>query len=71
MIIFKGTANRRIVTTELPTFDPTSDYLCQKNVWVDERCMLVWAVECLGSFLRLRPPPAGIVPVILLDIGAT
>ena len=67
MIIFKGTANGRIVKTELPSFDPTSDYLCQKNAWMDERCMLIWADECLGSYLRLRPPPAGIVPVILLD----
>ena len=30
--------------------------------------MLVWAVECLGSFLLLCPPPAGIVPVILLNL---
>jgi hypothetical protein len=67
MIIFKGAAEGRIVTKELPSFDPTSDYLCQKNAWMDERCMLVWAKECLGSFLLLRPPPAGIVPVILLD----
>ncbi len=29
--------------------------------------MLVWAKECLGSFLLLCPPPAGIMPVILLD----
>jgi hypothetical protein len=67
MIIFKGTAEERIVTKELPSFDPTSNYLCQKNAWMDERCMLVWAKECLGSFLLLCPPPAGIVPVILLD----
>jgi hypothetical protein len=67
MIIFKGTAKGRIMKNELPTFNPTSDYLCQNNSWMDERCMLVWAVECLGSFLLLRPPPAGIVPVILLN----
>jgi hypothetical protein len=67
MIIFKGTANGRIVTTELLLFDPTSDYLCQKNAWIDKRCMLVWAKECLGSFLLLRPPPTDIVLVILLD----
>ena len=67
MIIFKGTANRCIVKTELPPFDPTSDFLCQKNAWMDKRCMLVWAKECLGSFILLCPPPAGIVPVILRD----
>jgi hypothetical protein len=41
MIIFKGTAKGRIVKNELPMFDPTSDYLCQNNSWMDERCMLV------------------------------
>jgi hypothetical protein len=29
--------------------------------------MLIWVVECLGSYLNLCPPPAGIMPVILLD----
>ncbi len=67
MIIFKGTAKGRISKNELPTFDSTSDYLCQTNSWMDERCMLVWVHECLGSYLNLCPPPAGIVPVILLD----
>jgi hypothetical protein len=68
MIIFKGMAKGRIEKNELPTFNPTSDYLCQNNSWMDEMCMLIWAVECLGSFLLLRPPPASIVPVILLDV---
>ncbi len=68
MIIFKGAAKGRIVAKELPLFDPTSNYLCQKNAWMDERCMLVWAKECLGRFLLLRPPPAGIMPVILLGL---
>jgi hypothetical protein len=67
MIIFKGTANERIVTTDLPSFNPMSDYLCQTNAWMDDRCMLVWAKGCLGSFRLLRPPPLGIIPVILLD----
>jgi hypothetical protein len=67
IINFKGTANERIVTTELPSFDLMSDYLCQKNAWMDERCMLVWAKECLVSILLLCPPPLGIVPVILFD----
>ena len=68
MIIFKGTPKGRIVNTELPTFDPTSDYTCQINSWMDERCMLMWVEECLASHLNLFcPPPAGIVPVILLD----
>jgi hypothetical protein len=31
MIIFKGTAKSRISKNELPTFNPTSDYLCQTN----------------------------------------
>ncbi len=68
MIIFKGTAKGRISKNELPMFNPMSDYLCQTNSWMDKRCMLVWVHECLGSYLNLCPPPAGIVPVILLDL---
>jgi hypothetical protein len=34
---------------------------------MDERCMLVWAKECLGTFLQLRPPSVSVMPVVLLD----
>ena len=68
MIIFKGTAKGRIEKNELLMFDRTRDYLCQNNSWMDEICMLIWVVECLGSFLLLRPPPASIMPVIPLDV---
>ncbi len=67
MIIFKGTPCGCITKTELPKFDPTSIYACQEAAWMDERCMLIWVKQILGSYLVVILPPPGIQPVILLD----
>jgi len=34
---------------------------------MDEVCMLRWVDEILKPYLKVNPPPPGIVPVILLD----
>ena len=52
MIIFKEKPKGFIMKKELPTFDPTSDYTCQINSWMDKRCMLMWVEECLNSYLE-------------------
>jgi hypothetical protein len=67
MIFSKGTPRGRITQTELPNFDPTSIYACQKAAWIDERCMLIWIKQILGPYLVVNLPPLGIQPVILLN----
>ena len=67
MIIIKGNPNGLIAHRELPTLNPTSVYVCQNAVWMDERCMLIWVDEVFGPYLAANPPPEGIQPVIFLD----
>ena len=65
MLIFKGTANGRIVKRDMPGWDSTFLYACQPNAWMDERCMLLWVELCLKP--HVATIPTGIIPIIFLD----
>ena len=65
MLIFKGTANGRIVKRDMPGWDNTFLYACQSNAWMDERCMLLWVELCLKP--HVATIPTGIIPIIFLD----
>ena len=65
MLIFKGTANGRIVKRDMPGWDNTFLYACQPNAWMDKRCMLLWVDLCLKP--HVATIPAGIIPIIFLD----
>ena len=65
MLIFKGTANGRIVKRDIPGWDNTFLYACQPNAWMDERCMLLWVELCLKP--HVATIPTGIIPIIFLD----
>jgi hypothetical protein len=67
MMIYKGKATGRIAMREFQHHDPSSLYACQDAAWMDEVCMLRWVDEILKPYLKVNPPPPGIVPVILLD----
>jgi hypothetical protein len=67
MMIYKGKAKGHIATREFQNHDPLSLYACQDAAWMDEVCMLRWADEILKPYLKVNPPPPGIVPIILLD----
>ena len=65
MLIFKGTANGRIVKRDMPGWDNTFLYACQLNAWMDERCMLLWVDLCLKP--HVATIPTGIIPIMFLD----
>jgi hypothetical protein len=67
MMIYKGKAKGTIVTREFQHHDPSLLYACQDATWMDEVCMLRWVNKILKPYLKVNPPPPGIVPVILLD----
>ena len=67
MMIYKGKAKGHIATREFQHHDPSSLYACQDIAWMDEVCMLRWVDEILKPYLKVNPPPPGIVPVILFD----
>jgi len=67
MMIYKGKAKGHIATREFQHHDPSSLYACQDVAWMDEVCMLRWVDEILKPYLKVNPPPPGIMPVILLD----
>ncbi len=67
-IIFKGKKDGFIVCCELPTLNPTSIYAFQDAAWMDERCMLIWAVEVLAAYLAANPLPKDVQPILLLDL---
>ena len=49
----------------MPGWDNTFLYACQPNVWMDERCMLLWVDLCLKP--HVATIPTGIIPIIFLD----
>ena len=65
MLIFKGTANGRIVKRDMPGWDNTFLYACQPNAWMDERCMLLWVDLCLKP--HVATISTGMIPIIFLD----
>ena len=65
MVIFKGSPTGTISRTEIPMFDPTSNYDLQKNVWMDERVMKHWVDEVLQPYIATAPD--NVIPVLLLD----
>ena len=65
MLIFKGTANGRIVKRDMPGWDHIFLYACQPNAWMDERCMLLWVELCLKP--HVATSPTGIIPILFLD----
>jgi hypothetical protein len=67
MMIYKGKAKGTIVTREFQHHDPSLLYACQDAAWMDEVCMLRLVNKILKPYLKVSPPPPGIVPVILLD----
>jgi hypothetical protein len=60
MIIFKGKPCGMIEKQELPQFDPSSIYACQDAAWMDERCMMLWVDQILGTCHAVNPPPPSI-----------
>jgi hypothetical protein len=67
MMIYKGKAKGHIATREFQHHNSSSLYACQDAAWMDEVCMLRWVDEIIKPYLKVNPPPPGIVPVILLD----
>ena len=65
MLIFKGSANGRIVKRDMLGWDNTFAYACQPNAWMDERYMLLWVDLCLKS--HVATIPTGIIPIMFLD----
>jgi hypothetical protein len=71
MMIYKGKAKGHIATREFQHHNPLSLYACQDAAWMDKVCMLWWVDKILEPYLKVNPPPPGIVPVILLDAYRT
>ncbi len=54
-VIFKGSPTGRIAWEQAPTYDHTSIYDRQKNVWMDERVMLRWVDEVIEPYVATAP----------------
>jgi hypothetical protein len=67
MMIYKGKVKGHITTREFQHHDLLSLYACQDAAWMDEVCMLRWVDKIIKPYLKVNPPPPGIVPGILLD----
>jgi hypothetical protein len=65
LMVFKGTADGRIVKREFPKFPEDMIYTCQPNAWMDERVMLVWVDKILQPYVATAPE--GIIPILFLD----
>jgi hypothetical protein len=57
----------KITQQELKTFDPSAFDACQKAAWMDKNCMIQWVTLVLKEYLRVNPPPPGILLVLILD----
>ncbi len=64
-MIFKGAPNGCIKQQEFPMFSKDGIYVCQKNAWMDEVCMLNWVEQVLAPYLSTAPHD--VVPIIVLD----
>ena len=65
LLIFKGTANGRIVKNELSTYPDSGYYLCQPKAWMDKHAMTKWIDLMLIPWKNAKPP--GVVPMLILD----
>ena len=63
--IFKGAPMGRIATTEFATYPDGHFYACQKNAWMDERVMLLWAEKVLKPYVETAPEH--VIPLLILD----
>jgi hypothetical protein len=63
--VFKGTPTGRIATTEFATYPADHFYACQKNAWMDERVMLLWAEKVLKPYVATAPEH--VIPLLVLD----
>ena len=65
MVVFKGAKNGRIATTEFQDYPSEHFYACQKNAWMDERVMLLWAEKILKPYIDSAPDH--VIPLVILD----
>ena len=65
VVVFKGTANGRIVKTEFATYPPNQQYHCQVAAWMDKTVMLAWVNRPLKAHVELALP--NVIPLLILD----
>jgi hypothetical protein len=63
-VIFNAKPNGH-VERELANFPPGAHYAIQKNVWMDERVMIMWVEAVLEPYVKTAPD--GERPILFLD----
>jgi hypothetical protein len=63
-VIFNAKPNGH-VERELANFPPGAHYAIQKNVWMDERVMIMWVEAVLEPYVKMAPD--GVQPILLID----
>ena len=63
--VFKGKPAGRIAKTEFATYPAGHFYACQKNAWMDEQVMLMWAEKVLKPYVETAPEH--VIPLLILD----
>ena len=65
VVIFKGAKNGRIAKNEFSSYPAGHIYACQKNAWMDEGIMLMWAETVLKPYVDAAPEH--VIPLLILD----
>ncbi len=65
LTVFKGKPGGRIAKTEFATYPAGHFYACQKNAWMDEQVMMMWAEKVLKPYVETAPEH--VIPLLILD----
>lgn len=63
--VFKAAKNGRIEKNEFETYPSDHFYAAQKNAWMDEDVMLMWAEKVLKPYIKTAPD--NVIPLLILD----